>query len=150
MCLRKRINRDFLRYFYSINVQFLHRLHLSISQKKKRCRRKLEILTEASFSIAVCVTDHLSGCMYTIPRSSQQLYCLLCLPLCRSRCLSFLLKLSRMTTLLGKSKSFCSSSVLSEKCFVVLYVFSVPPAVFVGTLNLIASIPDPSILALIK
>ena len=35
-------------------------------------------------------------------------------------------------------------------CFVVLYVFSFPPAVYVGTLNLIASIPGPSFLTLIK
>ena len=32
------------------------------------------------------------------------------------------------------------------KCFVVLYVFSFPPALYVGTFNLIASIPGPSIL----
>ena len=32
------------------------------------------------------------------------------------------------------------------KCFVVLYVFSFPPSVYVGTLNLIAPIPGPSIL----
>ena len=36
--------------------------------------------------------------------------------------------------------------MLSEKCFVVFYVFSFPVGVYVGTLNLIASIPDPSIL----
>ena len=35
------------------------------------------------------------------------------------------------------------------KCFVVFYVFSLPPAVYVGTLNFIASIPGPSILTLI-
>ena len=33
-----------------------------------------------------------------------------------------------------------------RKCFVVFYVFSFPAGVFVGTLNFIASIPDPSIL----
>ena len=38
--------------------------------------------------------------------------------------------------------------MLSEKCFVVFYVFSFPPGVYVGTLNLIASIPGPSILTL--
>ena len=32
---------------------------------------------------------------------SSLYYCLLRLPLCRARCISFLLKLSRMTTLLG-------------------------------------------------
>ena len=32
------------------------------------------------------------------------------------------------------------------ECFVVFCVFSFPPAVYVGTLNLIASIPAPSIL----
>ena len=36
--------------------------------------------------------------------------------------------------------------MLSEKCFVVFYVFSFPPGVCVGTLNSIASIPRPSIL----
>ena len=43
---------------------------------------------------------------------------------------------------------FCSSNVLSEKCFVVFYVFSFPAGVYFGTLNLCASIPDPSVLAL--
>ena len=38
--------------------------------------------------------------------------------------------------------------MLSEKCFVVFDVFSFPPGVYVGTLNLIASIPGPSILTL--
>ena len=33
--------------------------------------KELEILTSTSFSFAVCVTDHLSVCMYTIPRDSQ-------------------------------------------------------------------------------
>ena len=32
------------------------------------------------------------------------------------------------------------------KCFVVFYVFSFPAGVYVGTLNLIESIPGPSIL----
>ena len=32
----------------------------------------------------------------------------------------------------------------------MLYVFSFPPGVHVGTLNLIASIPDPSILTLLN
>ena len=36
------------------------------------------------------------------------------------------------------------------KCFIVFYVFSFPPAVYVRTLNLIASIPGPSILTLEK
>ena len=40
--------------------------------------------------------------------------------------------------------------VLSEKCFVVIYVFSFPTGVYVGTLNLIASIPGPSILTSLK
>ena len=38
--------------------------------------------------------------------------------------------------------------MLSEKCFVVFYVFSFPAGVYVGTLNLIVSIPDPCILTL--
>ena len=54
-----------------------------------------------------------------------------------------------MATLLGKRLSFCFSCVLSEKCFVVFYVFSFPPGVYVRTLNLIASIPGPYILTLI-
>ena len=33
-----------------------------------------------------------------------------------------------------------------QKCFVVFYVFSFPADVYVRTLNLIASIPDPSVL----
>ena len=36
--------------------------------------------------------------------------------------------------------------MLLEKCFVVFYVFSFPRGVYVGTLNLIASIPCPPIL----
>ena len=55
---------------------------------------------------------------------SSLYYCLLCLPLCRARCLSFLLKLSRMTTLLGKSWSFCSSNVSSQKCLFFSVFFS--------------------------
>ena len=38
--------------------------------------------------------------------------------------------------------------VLSEKCYIVFCVFSFLPGVYVGTLNLIASIPGPSILTL--
>ena len=38
--------------------------------------------------------------------------------------------------------------MLSEKCFVVFYVFSFPAGVYVGTLNLIVSTPDPSIFTL--
>ena len=38
---------------------------------------------------------------------------------------------------------------LVELRFVVFYVFSFPAGVYVGTLNLIVSIPDPSILTLI-
>ena len=51
-----------------------------------------------------------------------------------------------MATLLGKSLSFYSSSVLSEKCFDVFYVFSFPPGVYVGASNVIARIPGPSVL----
>ena len=68
--------------------------------------------------------------------------------ICIQAYLCIRLKLSWMATLLGKSKSFCSLCVLSKKCFVVFYVFFFPPGVYVGTLNLIASIPGPSILAL--
>ena len=39
--------------------------------------------------------------------------------------------------------------MLSGKCFVVIYVFSFPPGVYVGTFDLIASIPGPFILTLI-
>ena len=49
--------------------------------------------------------------------------------------------------MLGNSWSCCSTCVLLEKCFVVFYVFSFPPGVYVGTINLIASIPGPSIFA---
>ena len=79
---------------------------------------------------------------------SSLYYCVLCLTLCRARCLSFWLKFNRMATLLGKSQSFCSLCVLSEKCFVVFNLFSLTPGVYVGTLNLIASIPGPSVLTL--
>ena len=53
-----------------------------------------------------------------------------------------------MASMVGKSQSFCSSWVLSEKCFVMFCVFSFLPGVYVGTLNLIALIPGPSILTL--
>ena len=53
-----------------------------------------------------------------------------------------------MATFLGKRLLCCSSYVLSENYIVAFYVFSFPPGVYVGTLNLIASIPDPSILTL--
>ena len=33
--------------------------------------RKCENLTSTSFSIAMCVIDHLSVCMYSMPRDSQ-------------------------------------------------------------------------------
>ena len=36
------------------------------------------------------------------------------------------------------------------KCFVVSYVCSFPAGVYVGTLNLIASVPDPSILTSLR
>ena len=36
--------------------------------------------------------------------------------------------------------------VVGKKCFVVFYVFSFPSGVYVGTLNLIASMPGPSFL----
>ena len=40
--------------------------------------------------------------------------------------------------------------MLSEKCFVAFYVFSLPPCVYVGALNLIVSIPGSSILTLLN
>ena len=43
-----------------------------------------------------------------------------------------------------RTKYSLTSCVLSEKCFVMFYVFSFPPGVYVGTLNLIASIPGPT------
>ena len=71
-------------------------------------------------------------------------YCLLCLPLCHARCFLFRLKLGY---LVGKELVILLfPCVLSEKCFDVFYVFSFPPGVYVGTLNLIALIPGPSIL----
>ena len=36
--------------------------------------------------------------------------------------------------------------VVGKKCFVMFYVFSFPPGVYVGTSNLVASIPGPSFL----
>ena len=36
------------------------------------------------------------------------------------------------------------------ECFGLFYVFSFPAGVYVGTLNLIAATPDPSILTLIS
>ena len=37
-----------------------------------------------------------------------------------------------------------------KKCFIVFHVFSFPPGVYVGTLNLVASIPGPSIFILLE
>ena len=48
--------------------------------------------------------------------------------------------------LVGKEIVILLFEYVVGKCFVVFYVFSFPPAVYVGTLNLIASIPGPSIL----
>ena len=50
-----------------------------------------------------------------------------------------------MATLLGTCWPFCSSCASDNDCF-VFYVFSLTPGVYVGTLNLIASIPGTSIL----
>ena len=55
-CLRKRNNLDSLCYLHSINAQFLHCLHLSISQLSKRYRRKLEFLISTLDRIPLCVT----------------------------------------------------------------------------------------------
>ena len=54
-----------------------------------------------------------------------------------------------MAALVGKGWSFCSSCMLSDECFVVFCVLSFPPGVYVGTLNLNASFPGPSILTCI-
>ena len=51
--------------------------------------------------------------------------------------------------LVGKELVILLFKCVVGKCFVVFYVFSYPPAVNVGTLNLIASIPGPSILTLL-
>ena len=48
--------------------------------------------------------------------------------------------------LVGKELVILLLECVVGKCFVVFYVFSIPPGVYVGTLNLIASIPGPSIL----
>ena len=48
---------------------------------------------------------------------------------------------------MGKELVILLFKCVVGKCF-VFYVFSFPPAVYVGTLNLIASIPGPSILTL--
>ena len=50
--------------------------------------------------------------------------------------------------LVGKELVILLFECVVGKCFVVFCVFSFPPAVYVGTLNLIASIPGPSILTL--
>ena len=54
-----------------------------------------------------------------------------------------------MVALLGKSWSFCSSILLSDKCFVMFHLCIFRPGVYVGTLNLVAAIPGPSILTLV-
>ena len=77
---------------------------------------------------------------------SSLYYCLLCLLLCRARSLSFLLK-QPDGYLVGKELVILLFECVVGKCFVV---FSFPPTVYVGTLNLIASIPDPSFLTLRK
>ena len=51
--------------------------------------------------------------------------------------------------LVGKELAILLFECVVGKCFVVFYVFSFPSAVYVGTLNLIASIPGPSILTLL-
>ena len=51
--------------------------------------------------------------------------------------------------LVGKELVILLFKCIVGKCFVVFYVFSFPPTVYVGTLNLIALIPGPSILTLI-
>ena len=50
--------------------------------------------------------------------------------------------------LVGKELVILLFECVVGKCFVVFYVFSFPPTVYVGTLNLIASIPGPSILTI--
>ena len=62
------------------------------SKNYKRCPRKSGLSSL-----------YLSPVKTIIAVPGKVVYCLLCLPLCRGRCLSFLLKLSRMATLLGKS-----------------------------------------------
>ena len=82
----------------------------------------------------------LSSCQFMIHLSIVYASLLCSLPL-------VLVETSQMPTLLGKSCSFCSSSVLLEKCF-MFYEFPFPPDVYVGTLRLTASIPCASILIL--
>ena len=48
--------------------------------------------------------------------------------------------------LVGKDLVILLFECVVGKCFVVFYVFSFPPTVYVRTLNLIALIPGPSIL----
>ena len=48
--------------------------------------------------------------------------------------------------LVGKKLVILLFECVVGKCFVVFYVFSFPPSVYVGALDLIASIPGPSIL----
>ena len=50
--------------------------------------------------------------------------------------------------LVGKELVILFFECVVGKCFVVFYVFSFPAGVYVGTLNLISSVPGPSILTL--
>ena len=52
--------------------------------------------------------------------------------------------------LVGKELVILLFECCRKKCFVMFYVFCFPPGVYVGTLNLIASIPGPSILTFIQ
>ena len=76
---------------------------------------------------------------------SSLFYCLLCLPLCRARCLSFRLKLSGMASLLGKSLSFCSLCVF-QKNVLLCFMYFLSHLVSMLGLSLIVLIPGPSIL----
>ena len=79
---------------------------------------------------------------------SSLYYRLLCLPICRARCLSFRLKLSRMATLMERV-ILLFVCVVGKMLLFFNVVFFFPPGVYVGTLNLIASIPGPSIFTLL-
>ena len=69
-CLRKRNNLEFL-YSHLINFNFLHELrHLSVN-RVNGIGKKLEFFILALGRIALGVTDHLSVCMFTIPRVYQ-------------------------------------------------------------------------------
>ena len=69
----------------------------------QHCPQKNDVSQENWFIFIILVPSKNDKLCPRKSGLSSLYYCLLCLPLCRARCLLFLLKLSWMTTLLGKS-----------------------------------------------